>query len=158
MRLVAVGGVALGFLLASCGGSGSTTTVTRTVTRTVPAPSATRTLTGHNFGTPSRNIECEYFFRALRCDIGSGLRPSPPKSGCHSENGFEAGWTGLRISKTGAAMPACSGDAVDVGPPVPYGSMWKRGDDTCLSRRAGLTCLSRVGHGFFLSRDRWVTF
>jgi hypothetical protein len=43
---------------------------------------------------------------------------------------------------------------VDRAPVLPYGQTWNRGVFTCLSRRIGVRCHSRVsGHGFFLSRQ-----
>jgi hypothetical protein len=152
VRWFAVCAVFVMLAVAGCG-KGSTVTVVRTVRSSHGA----RPLTGHNFTTPSRNILCEYFSNSLRCDLESGLRPYPPKSGCHAHDGIDAAWTGLAISR-GVATPACSSDAIDLGTPLAYGRMWKGGDVVCLSRVGGLICVSRTGHGFFLSRDRWLIF
>ena len=44
-------------------------------------------------------------------------------------------------------------------PPVlAYGRTWRGGVFTCLSQAIGLRCSNRVGHGFFLSRERWYRF
>jgi hypothetical protein len=36
---------------------------------------------------------------------------------------------------------------------IAYGRSWSRLGFVCTSRRAGLTCRNRSGHGFFLSRE-----
>ena len=41
---------------------------------------------------------------------------------------------------------------------VPYGAKWSRGAFTCLSRKAGLRCHNRGGHGFFLSKKHSYRF
>lgn len=106
------------------------------------------------FRMPSKNIACAYATGfgplTLRCDILSGLKPSP-RGRC------ELDWTGISMG-TGAARPTCAGDTVyDTKAAVlRYGSVWKRGPFTCLSSWAGLSCANRAGHGFFLSRERWA--
>jgi hypothetical protein len=39
-----------------------------------------------------------------------------------------------------------------------YGSKWSRGGFTCASRRTGLRCRNRSGHGWFLSRPHSYKF
>jgi hypothetical protein len=39
---------------------------------------------------------------------------------------------------------------------LPYGRSWSKGSFTCLSSRIGVSCANRAGHGFFLSRERWI--
>ena len=102
---------------------------------------------------PSKNIGCGYLTglgpAELRCDIRSGLRPTP-RGTC------ELDWTGISMAR-GAARATCAGDTV-FGPGAPvlaYGSVWKRGGFTCLASRSGLSCANRAGHGFFLSREYW---
>jgi hypothetical protein len=118
-----------------------------------PAAWAGRDLRGTSFQTPSRNIGCRYDAGALRCDILSGLRPEPRRS-------CELDWTGLSLGTTGRGRPTCAGDtAYSVGAPVlRYGRAWRRGGLTCLSRRTGLRCTSRAGHGFVLSRQGWRVY
>jgi uncharacterized protein DUF6636 len=41
---------------------------------------------------------------------------------------------------------------------IPYGGKWSRGGFTCLSRKAGLRCRNRSGHGFFLSKQHSYRF
>ena len=107
------------------------------------------------FRLPSGNIGCTYerASATLRCDILSGLRPEPARR-------CELDWTGLTLSAVGRARPQCAGDtAFDRRAPLlRYGSAWRRGRITCRSARDGLRCANRLGHGFFLSRQRWRVF
>jgi hypothetical protein len=66
-------------------------------------------------------------------------------------------WTGISMG-AGAAHATCAGDTVFApgAPVLAYGSVWKRGGFTCLSSRIGLSCANRSGHGFFLSKERWL--
>src|SRR4051812_11807670 len=105
------------------------------------------------FRTPSANIGCAWSSDHggnLRCDILSGLEPRPPKPpGCELDWGF-----GFQLAATGRATAVCAGDtAVDRRARVlGYGSKWSRGGFTCTSRLAGLRCVNKSRHGFFLSR------
>ncbi|HEX8100966.1 MAG TPA: DUF6636 domain-containing protein [Actinomycetota bacterium] len=105
------------------------------------------------FVMPSRNIGCAFQDVVLRCDILSGMNPTPPGA-------CELDWTGITITEGGDAHPQCAGDTVlDPSAPVfSYGRSWTRGGITCQSRPAGLTCRNDLGHGFFLSRAHWNTF
>ncbi len=108
------------------------------------------------FQMPSRNIYCAYIPAdagdpaALRCDILSGLRPEP-KTSCDLD------WTGASLSVRGRASASCAGDTVATpnARVLAYGSTWRVGGFTCLSRTTGLRCTNRGGHGLFLSRERW---
>ena len=107
-----------------------------------------------SFRMPSNNIACSYITGfgpvALRCDILSGMKPRP-RGSC------ELDWTGLSMG-LGSARPTCAGDTVfdRRAPVLKYGSVWKRGPFTCVSLLIGLSCTNRTGHGFFLSKERWV--
>jgi hypothetical protein len=107
-----------------------------------------------SFRMPSGNIACGYSTDfgpvTLRCDILSGLRPEP-RGRC------ELDWTGLSMGR-GSARPTCAGDTVydRKAPVLKYGTVWKRGPFTCLSLLIGLSCVNSTGHGFFLSKQRWV--
>jgi uncharacterized protein DUF6636 len=114
------------------------------------------------FRTPSSNIGC--LFNAdpgfggvyLRCDILSGLKPAPTRpKGCTLDWKY-----GYRLRPSGPALTVCAGDtAVNRrAKVVPYGTKWSRGGFTCLSRRAGLRCRNRSGHGFFLSKQHSYRF
>ncbi len=101
---------------------------------------------------PSRNIGCG-FLEALRCDILSGLNPTPTGS-------CELDWTGLTLEPQGDAAPQCAGDTVfdPEAPVLDYGRTWSRAGITCESRQTGLRCHNQEGHGFELARANWDTF
>src|SRR5262249_21120360 len=93
----------------------------------------------------------------LRCDIGGGLHPLPPRpKSCDLDWGY--GYE--LIGATGRAKTFCAGDTAHDrhSPVLAYGRAWKRGPFTCTSRATGLRCANRVHHGFFLSRERSYTF
>ena len=144
--------------LAGCGGSTQTVTqvVTQTSVATVTAE-ATRAQAEpqhySRFQMPSRNIGCGIAAGVLRCDILSGLNPEPALP-------CELDWTGVELSKGGAARPQCAGDTVYLksAPVLSYGQSWSRAGITCFSRRTGLECGSEAGHGFNLARQFWGVF
>jgi len=112
------------------------------------------------FETPSRNIACGWlsgFGGSLRCEIGSLLRPQPPRpASCDVDWGY-----GISMARTGRARVLCAGDTVRRSGPVRilrYGSSWRAGGFTCTSRTIGLRCTNSSAHGFFLSRERWRIF
>jgi hypothetical protein len=116
------------------------------------------------FQTPSKNIGCIYVSPVgatdkpyLRCDIGGGLHPLPPRPrNCDLDWGY-----GYAISgASGRARSLCAGDtAHDPRAPIlGYGRTWRKGPFRCLSRTTGLRCTARGGHGFFLSREHSYTF
>jgi hypothetical protein len=114
------------------------------------------------FRMPSSNIGCVYSSEPggggpfLRCDILSGLKPAPQRP-----RGCTVDWKyGYRMRPTGRALTVCAGDtAVDRrAKAIPYGHRWLRGGFTCLSRKVGLRCRNRSGHGFFLSKRHSYRF
>ncbi|HEY6836928.1 MAG TPA: DUF6636 domain-containing protein [Gaiellaceae bacterium] len=114
------------------------------------------------FRTPSSNIGCLYSAEPgpggpyLRCDILSGLKPAPKRP-----RGCTLDWKyGFRIRPTGPALTVCAGDTTldRRAKAIPYGGTWSRGGFTCLSRKAGLRCRNRSGHGFFLSKQHSYRF
>jgi hypothetical protein len=116
----------------------------------------------YSFRMPSSNIGCIYSSDPgfggpyLRCDILSGLKPAPARP-----RGCTLDWKyGYRIRPTGRALTVCAGDtAVDRrARALPYGRRWSHGGFTCLSRRIGLRCRNRSGHGFFLSKKHSYRF
>lgn len=113
------------------------------------------------FRTPSGNIGCVYMKEGsradyLRCDVGSGLRPLPPRPrGCEFDWGI-----GFNMAPRGPAKVTCGSDSV-LSPStrvLRYGSTWRRGPFTCSSRRSGLRCTNASRRGFFLSRQRSYRF
>jgi hypothetical protein len=113
------------------------------------------------FRTPSGNIGCYYtstrgLRSALRCDIRSGLKPSPPRpKSCALDWGDS-----YTLAPTGRTRLTCHGDtAIDPTSRVlRYGTRWSRGGFTCTSRKSGLRCSNRSRHGFLLSRARSYRF
>jgi hypothetical protein len=92
----------------------------------------------------------------MRCDIGGGLRPLPPRpKSCDLDWGY-----GYEMSTFGKARTFCAGDtAHDPRAPIlRYDLTWRKGPFTCVSQRIGLRCTNRSRHGFFLSRERSYTF
>jgi hypothetical protein len=119
--------------------------------------------TPNSFQTPSKNIGCIYVapFAStdkpyMRCDIGGGLHPLPPRPrNCDLDWGY-----GYQMFNYGLAKPFCAGDtARDPRAPVlGYGKTWRKGPFTCLSQAIGLRCTNRSKRGFFLSRQHSYTF
>jgi hypothetical protein len=112
------------------------------------------------FVLPSKNIGCAYLApdryvkeASLRCDILSGLNPTPRAA----DKACELDLTGLSLGSRRRGTVTCAGDtAFDPRARVlRYGARWRGGPFTCTSRVTGLTCTSRAGHGIFLSRERW---
>jgi uncharacterized protein DUF6636 len=112
-----------------------------------------------SFRMPSKNVYCAELTGAratLRCDIGSGVKPLPPKpASCEFDWG-----AGFTLGRRGRARISCISDSVyDASARVlRYGTTWRRDGFTCLSRVVGLRCRNLSGHGFFLSRQRSYRF
>jgi hypothetical protein len=118
------------------------------------------------FKTPSGNIVCAYIVTSnadtssVQCGIKSGLRPAP-RNTC-----TDLDYSGKRVSlrATGRSVPVvCAGDPgaflyEKQARVLPYGSSWHGGGLRCTSRRTGMTCTNRSGHGFFLSRQHQRIF
>ena len=118
------------------------------------------------FKTPSGNIVCGYSIApdgnaSMECGIKSGLKPPPPRVHCDAGDPNDKR---LSLTATGRAVPVtCAGDP---GPFVvetkagvlAYGRTWSGGGISCASATTGVTCKNRVGHGFFISRERWRVF
>jgi hypothetical protein len=115
----------------------------------VPGSSAGR---GVDFSTPSRNIGCAGDSTYVRCDIRqTRAKPPPQPRSCRYDwgNAFE-------LRQRGRPHRLCHSDTVlGTRRVLAYGKSIKLGlGITCTSRRSGLTCRNREGHGFFLSRER----
>ena len=119
------------------------------------------------FRTPSHNIVCGWYAgtghspAVIECGIRSGLKPTPRRVHCRVTDPVD---DRVSLTATGRTMPVtCAGDP---GPFVfassakvlGYGKRWSAAGFTCTSRRTGLTCRNRRGHGFFLSRQHWRRF
>jgi hypothetical protein len=90
---------------------------------------------------------------SLRCDILSGLRPTPRRA----DAACELDLTGLSLGRARRGSVTCAGDTVidRHARVLAYGQRWRGGPFMCVSRVTGLTCTSRAGHGIFLSRASW---
>jgi Family of unknown function (DUF6636) len=99
------------------------------------------------FQTPSGNIVCnsDDESMALACAV---LSESTEKG--------QRIWTLGRTSRSRVAY-VWGNIGTDVRV-LEYGRTWRGDALTCTSRRTGLMCRNRVGHGFFLSRERQRIF
>jgi hypothetical protein len=115
-----------------------------------------------SFRTPSGNILCGFRDvegeQAIRCDIIKRKDPTPllpMPADC------DADWGNMFvIGGTGQARLECAGDlaADPSSPQLDYGNVTKQYGITCLSDKAGLTCINGEGHGFILSRAKQELF
>jgi hypothetical protein len=126
------------------------------------ADAAKRILPG--FHSPSGNIRC--YYRAgrvglLSCHVGHALYAKRLTHYCASPPiGVDSG--GFELTPTRRGAITCTGGVLyepDTERPVfanlPYGTTWRRGVFTCVSRLTGVTCMSRSDHGLFVSRQSW---
>ena len=108
------------------------------------------------FHTPSGQIYCVYHTgpTLLRCDTGYRTRFSGKKTCRHGDYGQAFG-----MSPQGRARALCVSDSTHAGRRVlRYGMKRHFGPFTCTSRRTGLTCSNKSGHGWFLSRESQKLF
>ena len=111
--------------------------------------------------TPTGNIRCLYVPVAhLLCDVAHSAYAAELQRRCQARTGLD--WHGFTLPATRPAVANCTGGILwNEGSDVPvyrrlaYGAAWRFGAFTCVSRRTGLTCTSRYGHGLFLSRASW---
>jgi hypothetical protein len=120
-----------------------------------------------SFKSPSGNIRCFALPNVLHCDIQRAGYAAKLQSQClnpKGEMGAGVDWHGFDLDRTHKGVVACSGGALLMGnvhpryAPLPYGHTWRAGAFTCTSRVAGVTCRSRAGHGFFVSRLSYRLF
>jgi hypothetical protein len=100
-----------------------------------------------DFQTPSKHIRCAAFSSGgpgafLRCDL------------------LFLNDRAALLRARGRARIVTVTDAVasPAAPVLAYGHRLRFGPFRCTSRRTGLTCRSRRGHGFFVSRERRRVF
>jgi hypothetical protein len=138
----------------------STTTSTPTTATVQSSSSAARTATVAlaTFRSPSSNIGCDLIAGEARCDIRrrSWAPPRTPAS-CPPEVDFGQG---LEVGPSGRGTFVCAGDtALDPqAPALPYGVDSHVASFTCASRKLGITCTNRRGHGFFISAQFYRLF
>jgi hypothetical protein len=109
----------------------------------VLAPAAWAAVGG--FATPSRNIACE----ADRA--GHTTKLSCVVFSSSGQRGEKTWWM---LSTGRARVRFVQANIATEVPVLRYGRTWRQNGFTCVSRRTGLTCRNRSGHGFFLSRAR----
>ena len=110
------------------------------------------------FQTPSHNIACIGDAKSIRCDTRFVTKYSQPQ---YKPKGCDVDWGPLGMGPTGRVHILCVGDtALDPNAKVlSYGSSKVYGGKfRCTSRKSGLRCQNRSGHGFFLSRERQSIF
>jgi hypothetical protein len=118
------------------------------------APAVAKKSTLTFFRTPSGNIGCLYATGGgdptmLRCDLLEVDHVPARPASCTLDYGHAFG-----LNRTGRARRLCVGDtAVDPkAKTLAYGKTRHLGVFTCTSRKSGLRCTARSGHGFVLSR------
>jgi uncharacterized protein DUF6636 len=110
----------------------------------VAAPALARE---RDFQTPSKRIRCAAFSSGgpgafVRCDL-SFLNDRAAL---------------LRARGRGRIVRVTDAVSSTDAPVLRYGHSLRFGPFRCTSRTSGLTCRSRAGHGFFVSRERRRTF
>ena len=117
--------------------------------------------------SPSGNIRCAAMGghpSVLHCDIGRADYRAYLQGQCLNPNGEKGAgvdWHGFELTGTGKGSFVCSGGIWHTGSQqpryvtLPYGRVRRLGVFTCRSERTGVTCTNRLGHGLFISRQRW---
>jgi len=107
------------------------------------------------FRTPSGNIRC-FVVDKLYCSIGHSAYGRGLQARCDLD------WHGFVLGPAAKAKVYCTSNSpYDMGKQRPsnrilkYGKSFHRAAFTCSSRRAGITCRNRTGHGLFVSRQTW---
>ncbi len=171
--------LALGGILAGCGGDSETVTVVATA----PAETAPDETTPNNddpedadetgldpeveadpqlfdaFQTPSGNIACILSDEGARCDIAKRDWNAPRPAGCPGQMDYGQGLT--VEDGDGPGTVVCAGDTtLDPSAPVlDYGESTSVGDFTCTSEEDGVTCRDDGDNrGFFISKQAYELF
>lgn len=114
----------------------------------------------HAFRSPTGNIACLFVVEQgteVRCDLMELNRSfTTPPADCDLDWGDS--FSVAESSKRGALV--CHGDTVadPEAEVLDYGSTLTYGGITCTSDKTGMTCETRSGHGFTLSRKRQQLF
>lgn len=109
-----------------------------------------------HFKSPSGNIGCIGDRTEVRCDIRqSSATPPPRPKTCR----FDWGTAYVITPKAKRGRGLCASDTTLPTPgdrsirAIAYGTSIRFGPLKCTSRRTGMTCRNRLGHGFRLSRQ-----
>jgi hypothetical protein len=118
------------------------------------------------FRSPTGNITCLFVPGSggrLLCSVGRANYAVRAQAQCMKNAGVD--WHGFTLDTARKGSIVCSsGILYDVDRERPsyvtlaYGKTWRHGAFTCLSRRSGVTCRSRAGHGLFVSRQAYRTW
>jgi hypothetical protein len=111
------------------------------------------------FQTPSHNIACQGTTKYIRCDTRFATRYGAER---YRPKGCDLDWDqGFSMGPRTRSHVFCHGDTA-LNPDVVvlrYGrSKVFAKHFRCTSRRSGLRCQNRAGHGWFLSRQRQALF
>jgi Family of unknown function (DUF6636) len=127
-----------------------------------PAAAAKTPLPG--FHSPTGNIRCFYVPgrpAVLRCQIRRAAYAKRLTAHCASPP-IGVDWGGFELTANRRGAVTCTGGVLyDPSRQVPvfvnqrYGTTWRRGAFSCASKRTGVTCRNRTGHGLFISRASW---
>jgi hypothetical protein len=101
------------------------------------------------FATPSRNITCEADRVGGTTKLGCVVFSASDKRGQKTWSMAPSGSAKVRFVQANIATQV---------PVLRFGRTWRVAGFACTSRRTGLTCSNRSGHGFFLSRARQRIF
>jgi hypothetical protein len=134
--------------------SSNTPSSTGTAAAETTVPEAITELVG--FTAPSGNVERMLDPSYVRCDISEREWSPPPKpADCEFDYG-----QGINMSAGERPAFNCVGDtAMGAGAPLAYGKSITKGNLTCESAQAGITCRdSATGHGFTIAREAYRVF
>jgi hypothetical protein len=161
-------------VLSACGtqGSGPTTSSTSLPAETTAAAESTSSPSSAgttsettepeaitqivDFTSPSGNVGCVLDPTYVRCDISErDWSPPPRPADCEFDHG-----QGIGTPANEQATIVCAGDtAMGGGEPLAYGKSTTKGNLTCDSAEAGITCRdSATGHAFTFSREAYKVF
>ena len=148
---------------ASTPSSSATTSAEKSMTGTSPTGAAASETTEPeaitelvSFTAPSGNVGCTLDSTYVRCDISERSWSPPPRpADCEFDYG-----QGIGMSAGEQAAFVCAGDtAMGAGQPLAYGKSITKGDLTCESAKAGITCRDNAtGHGFTIAREAYKVF
>jgi hypothetical protein len=119
----------------------------------VPSPSTTPGAADLvQFSSPTGNIRCVLSSAGARCDIAKkDWSPGAKPPSCTMDWG-----NGLYVDTKGSGVQ-CASDAVNGGSALSYGRTMTRGDFTCASSKAGISCRDTAsGHEFTLARATYT--